>query len=314
MHSQIGGQGIPPQTISALDRFALDIEALLVSSDCRGMARVRAQWQSGYLRRAAEMLLQHHQRVAIVSGFPVGESYETDGPAGAMALLQAIKVCGGTAQLYGIKSYIERLRGCEPFVPGLKDSDLVAIANDDQVSAQFRQHLTSFSPTLLVFVEVPGRAVDGCCYNMRYEDITDRTLAWEQLLELASCPSIAFADGGNELGMGAVADALKQLSIAPAVSTTDALVLSDISNWGAYGLLALASVYVEKDLLQGFHLSGLLEQLSRNGIVDGVTGVASASEDGLPAVSGEAMLRTLRERYRAFTTVQLESAESASAT
>ena len=308
MRSKEGGQGIPPQTNSALEEFALELEALLVSSDCRGMARVRAQWQSGYLRRAAEMLLRHHQRVAIVSGFPVGKSYETDGPAGAMALLQAIKACGGRAQLYGIEPYIERLRGCEDFVPGLKDSDLVAIVNDDQVSAEFRQHLSNFAPTLLVFVEVPGRAVDGCCYNMRYEDITARTLAWEQFLELAPCPSIAFADGGNELGMGAAADALKQLSIAPAISTTDALVLSDISNWGAYGLLALLSVYMRKDLLRGFRLTGLLEQLNRNGIVDGVTGMASPSEDGLPAASGEAMLRTLRKRSRAFTAAQLESA------
>ena len=312
MRSQMGGLGTPPQMNVALDEFALELEALLVSSDCRGMARVRAQWQSGYLRRAAEMLLRHHQRVAIVSGFPVGDSYETDGPAGAMALLQAIKACGGAAQLYGIEPYIERLRGCEAFVPGLQDNDLVAIVNDDQVSAQFRQKLADFAPTLLIFVEVPGRAIDGCCYNMRFEDITDRTLAWELLLELAPCPSIAFADGGNELGMGAAADALKQLSIAPAISTTDALVLSDISNWGAYGLLALLSVYVQKDLLQGFRLSGLLEQLSRNGIVDGVTGVASASEDGLPAASGEALLHTLRERSRAFTAAQLESASACS--
>ena len=310
MYSLTDALPVPLQTESALDEFALELEALLVSSDCRGMARVRAQWQSGYLRRAVEMLLRHSERVAIVSGFPVRESYETDGPPGAMALLQGIKACDGEAKLYGIAPYIERLRGCEAFVAGLEDSDLVAIANDDQVIAQFRQQLASFAPTLLVFVEVPGHAIDGCYYNMRYEDISDRTLAWERLLELAPCPSIAFADGGNELGMGAAADALKQLSIAPAVSATDALVLADISNWGAYGLLALASVYVQKDLLQGFHLTGLLEKLSRNGIVDGVTGAATASEDGLPAVSGEAMLRALRERSRAFRAAQLECAST----
>ncbi|MEX2963157.1 glutamate cyclase domain-containing protein [Microbulbifer sp. TYP-18] len=294
MHDLEGvDRGVNPQKTS-VSALALQLEELLVSSDRRGMAQVRQLWTPGYLHTAAELFVRHCQRVVIVSGFPVGETYETDGPAGAIALLQGVKDCGGQARLVGFTPYIDRLRNCVAGLPQLNQRDLLALDRSGDVCEQLQGYMAGFAPTLLIFVAVPGQAADGCYYNPRFEDISDRTLPWEKLLELADCYSIAIADSGNHLGMGRVADPLARLSIVPAVSWTDGLVIADIANWGACGLLALASAFVRKNLLRNLHLTPLLEVLSRSGIVDSVTGMATASEDGLPAFSGEAVVTTLR--------------------
>ena len=78
------------------DAIALSasIEGTLVARNHRGMANVREQMTRGYLLRAAQLISQCAGRVYILTGFPVGESFETDGPAGAMALYRLCQHLG----------------------------------------------------------------------------------------------------------------------------------------------------------------------------------------------------------------------------
>lgn len=276
--------------------LALEIEERLVRLDRRGMGWLRSAWQTGYLETAVRSMLRHRARVLIISGFPVGDTFETDGPAGALLLASAMKRLGSEVAVLGAPGFLSQLGqaaallNLEREVLGARDK----LAEGGDPASWLHTAVGHFRPTLVVFVEVPGVTADGNHYNMRRQNISDRTHGWEALLSLCSCPSLAFADGGNELGMGAVGTALQQLDIEPAVSATDQLVIADVSNWGVYGAVALASAYMDRDLFPELSLWQLLEALNVSGIVDGVTGAATPTEDGLPADHGQGLIDELR--------------------
>ncbi|MFV8781497.1 glutamate cyclase domain-containing protein [Microbulbifer sp. SA54] len=269
--------------------LGMQLEALMVACDLRGMATVRNRGYSGYLLRAVKTLLRHRTRVAIVSGFPVNNGFETDGPAGAIALAQGLRQLGSSVALLGVDEYISAMARSEPHLPA---TCFVPISKA-RSAVQLREFVTEFRPTLLIFIEVPGQCTDGLYRNMRFENISDRTLPWEPLLDMVDCPSVAFADGGNELGMGRIRHQLKGLPIACARTETDELVIADVSNWGVYGALALASVCVGQPLLQGFSVGKCLEALVQQGMVDGVTGARTPTEDGLAQNRSRSLLNGL---------------------
>lgn len=273
--------------------LAAQLEALLVAGDLRGMGSVRASGYRDYLMPAVQILLQHRQRVAIVSGFPVHGHYETDGPAGAIALAHGLRALGAEVALLGTSDYAEALAQALPsaVVGGDRLADAVVAVDRECVEYQLSQFVHSFDPTLVIFIEVPGAGTDGRYRNMRFEDISNSTLPWESLLPLLRCPTLAIADGGNELGMGCIQEKLAHLPVACATAVTDALVIADVSNWGAYGMLALASVCIGKPLLTGFDLTACLDALVNAGMVDGVTRCAVATEDGLPLVRSLSFVR-----------------------
>ena len=269
--------------------LGMQMEALLVACDLRGMGSVRNSGYSGYLLRTVESLLRHRRRVAIVSGFPVSNGFETDGAAGAIALAQGLRKLGSSVSLLGAEEYIAALARSAPALPA---GCFTPIQKSDSAQ-QLQRFVDQFQPTLLVFIEVPGHGADGRYRNMRFEDISDRTLPWEPLLTLADCPSVAFADGGNELGMGRIQHQLKGLPIACATAATDDLVIADVSNWGVYGTLALASVCVGRSLLQDFSVAECLQALNKQGMVDGVTGAITPTEDGIPQNRSTSMVNGL---------------------
>ena len=276
--------------------LAAQIESLLVAGNLRGMETVRSSGFRGYLLPAAQKLLQHRQRVAIVSGFPVGANYETDGPAGAIAIARSLRAMGSDVALLGVREYAESLSQALPsaVTDGEALADSVYPFERDDFDRQLSQFVQSFDPTLIVFIEVPGASADGRYRNMRFDVIDDGTLPWEKILTLSSCPTLAIADGGNELGMGRLRIQLQDLPVSCATAITDELVIADVSNWGAYGLLALASVCIRRPLLDEFSLSGCLEALVAAGMVDGVTGCGVATEDGLPLVRSQSLYEGLR--------------------
>ena len=85
-----------PVCVTHTNAIALSasIEGTLVARNHRGMADVRERMTRGYLLRAAQLISQCAGRVYILTGFPVGESFETDGPAGAMALYRLCQHLG----------------------------------------------------------------------------------------------------------------------------------------------------------------------------------------------------------------------------
>ena len=264
------------------------IEAMLVARNHRGMADVREQLAPGYLLRAALRISASSGRVYILTGFPVGDSFETDGPAGAMALYRLCQHLGSDPVILSDKQVVAALH--EDFncllLPDSQGDDARAAAD-----ALYR----SQPPALLISIERPGSAADGRCYNMAGADITARCGGAEPYLVQANCPTIAIGDGGNELGMGNVLDSLSKLNIQPAVSTCDELVVADVSNWAAYALCAVAHWLSDPEGSAGHRIREDLEHLVARGAVDGVTGEATPTEDSFPAAEGERLTRAVHD-------------------
>ena len=106
--------------------------------------------------------------------------------------------------------------------------------------------------------------------------------------------TIAIGDGGNEIGMGNITVALQEIDIRPSVTRCDELLVADVSNWGAYGLIAWLAFWAGRDLLGDVSPLQLLDYLCACGSVDGVTGENTPTEDGLDATEGLRVIAQLR--------------------
>ena len=94
--------------------------------------------------------------------------------------------------------------------------------------------------------------------------------------------------------MGNVTRALQDLNIVPSTTTCDELIVTDVSNWGAYGIISFLSVWNQRDLLAEIVPLDILRYISELGSVDGVTRINQLTEDGLDASEGESVLQELR--------------------
>jgi len=268
--------------------LSANIEAMLVARNHRGMADVREHMTPGYLLRAAQQISACTSRVYILTGFPVGDSFETDGPAGAMALYRLCQQLGSDPVILSDKQVVAALHedfNCLPLPDGKGDDARAA------TDALYR----SQPPALLISVERPGSAADGRCYNMAGTDITARCGGAESYLVQANCPTIAIGDGGNELGMGNVLNSLSKLNIQPAVSTCDELVVADVSNWAAYALCAFSHWLSDRGDSAEHRIREDLEYLVARGAIDGVTSEATPTEDSFPAAEGERLMQAVHD-------------------
>ena len=88
--------------------------------------------------------------------------------------------------------------------------------------------------------------------------------------------------------------ALEDLNIVPSTTTCDELIVADVSNWGAYGIISFLSLWNQRDLLAEIVPLDILRYISELGSVDGVTRVNQLTEDGLDVNEGVSVLRELR--------------------
>jgi hypothetical protein len=154
--------------------------------------------------------------------------------------------------------------------------------------------LDKLQPTLIMSIERPGISDSGRYFSMRGQDISAYTAKYDLFFNLSACPTIAFGDGGNEIGMGNVQNLLTELPITPSITTCDELVIATVSNWGVYGVITELSRLVDKDLLAHINPEETLSYLMSNGCLDGVTAEATASEDGFPMAVGNQIIHQLQ--------------------
>lgn len=271
-------------------RLSADIEQMMVRQNLRGMATLLAHLPTGSYLRAAQLMVGCKGLVLIGTGFPVGDSFETDGPVGALVLYKVLEKLGATPLLC-----------CgEPLFSALRDdySCLQLPVNSTDAAAFADEFLQQHHPELIISIERPGLAADGRYYNMRGQDISARCANFDVFFQQACCPAIAIGDGGNEIGMGKLYQAVSQLAITPSVTYCDELLLADVSNWAAYGVLALVSKLKDAETGCGWLLDcqpkGLLAYLVERGAVDGVTGLASLTEDSLSPDHAELLIADLQ--------------------
>ena len=264
------------------------IEQLLVARNLRHMQLARAALQPGYYLRAAGLLRDLNGAVIISTGFPVSDTFETDGPVGAMALYGALMALGARPMI-ACSAPLSRALGQQYQVLELTVSDI------DAARSVADSQLRELQPQAIVAIESPGLAADGRYYNMRGEDITARCMPFDAFIGQATCPTIAIGDGGNEIGMGNIGSALTGLDIRTSITGCDELLVADVSNWGAYGLIAFLALWARKDLLAAIDPVALLSFLSARGSVDGVTRANTLTEDGLHVDEGLSVIAQLHQ-------------------
>ena len=270
-----------------IQQLSQQIEDILVARNLRGMKKVQPALAAGYCLRAAELLRNKTGHILIGTGFPVVDTFETDGPVGAIAIYETLEYLGAKPVIV-----------CgQPIVGALSDkyrTHEIKVGEHDQREAEAEQALAHYQPEAIIAIERPGQAADGGYYNMRGESISARTACFDTFMNKSACPTLAIGDGGNEIGMGNVSDALQELNIVPATTTCDELLVADVSNWGAYGLIAFLSVWQGEDLLARIDPEAILAYLSELGSVDGVTRINELTEDGLSPAEGLAVIAESR--------------------
>jgi hypothetical protein len=224
-------------------------------------------------------LLVRSSRIAMVTGFmvPSANAPETDGPPGTIVLARALVQCGKKVTVYTDPLCQKGVMSCGKV---LGFSEVRAVEKGTGIHDE--------EPDLLFFVERLGRTRDGRYCNMHGMDISDYTYPLDEAAIIAmgkKIPVIAIGDGGNEVGMGLIAEKIHGL--APAFSdcvcsiSCDVLLASDVSNWGAYGLTSILSSHYGRWL--GHSASEekmMLDAMIEAGAVDGVSGLAAPSVDG----------------------------------
>ncbi|MBN2583013.1 MAG: DUF4392 domain-containing protein [Planctomycetes bacterium] len=264
------------------------IEQVILQHGDRGIEQVARCLPPRYCMRAAEALWACPRgRVLVATGFPVGGTYETDGPIAAVGLYDALERMGFEPHFVAAPPIAhvlaERYRVIEFPILDLQASRRPAL-----------DLLDRWQPVAMVSIERPGHAADGRCYNMAHQDISDRAAKLGVLFEEAACLTIGIGDGGNEIGMGNVLEALATLEIRPCVVRTTHLIAATTSNWGAYGLMACLAHLSGLPLLDAVDEHVVFDFFLSRHAVDGRTMRREKTVDGHALERTDQILRQLR--------------------
>lgn len=239
-------------------------------------------------------------RVFIVTGFPIiaKNRWETDGPLGAAVLAEVLRLVGLKPLLVTDNGCVEILRTVSPNVEVLDFP-----ANEEKARLEAERLLSKFNPSVLVAIERPGWNSKQEYHNMKGLNIsgfvgkTDYLFLHGRELGIAT---VAVGDGGNELGCGAIAKTVRRFvaygdrcqgpcgeGIA-ATTSADVLVISGVSNWGAYGVAACLSLLKNvKYRHDGEKELRLLKRAVKAGAIDSMTLESKPLVDGVPpAING----------------------------
>lgn len=272
------------------------------------------------------------QPVIIATGLPIrgwfgAEMAENDGPIGAASLaracyvaLQALPILLCEAEQQPVLRACLRAVGMTPttfeqyeaarrsphVVPG-RDLPIAIVhgftAKNEEVDDASKRIL-DYAPSALVSIERQGVTDDGHYHYGRGErNVPEIFAKIDRLFEIAKQNgfyTVGIGDGGNELGMGNIRDAIRQKlpfgdKIAPRVEVS-LLVSATVSNFGCYGIEAcLAAISGNLNVLHSPEQeAALIEACVREGAVDGVTGFVEPFVDALPVEVCTGLVAMLR--------------------
>ena len=274
--------------------MAESIEDIILDHDKRGMLALRPHLPPDFCSQAAQFVIEKTGGVIIVTGFYVvmAGKPETDGPPGAIAIGEALKALGRQVTYVSDEYTTPVLRryanGSEVIdfpIDGVSESKVHAAAILERVN-----------PSLLISIERCGRTREDTYLNMRYVDISPHTARLDYLFD-SDIPSVGIGDGGNEIGMGNLAEVIPlvdSLPDYPAVNQVDRLVIASVSNWGGYGLVAALSRIAGRNLLPSVESeTAMLHGMVEAGVVDGTTGDAVHTVDNFSADENGVLLARL---------------------
>jgi hypothetical protein len=261
-------------------------------------------------RRLAQTL-SHGDVVFIATGAgapPKLPRGETDGPVGAAALARALILA------FGVQVVLVTEKAHAPPIIAVAD-----IVNEELAHQRERNRIlvrsfplalepgramadalmAEFRPRAVIFVERDGPNKEGFFHGVRGDCRQPENVGHVYLLaDLARTRGIltvGIGDGGNEVGFGAVRDAITAVhplggkslaghaSGVVTVTATDVVVSASVSNWGAHGIgAALAARTRDLNVLHSPRLEHtLIEAAVKAGARDGATSKAELVVDGI---------------------------------
>ena len=270
------------------------IEDIILDHDKRGVAHLRPYMPADFCSQAAQYIMDHPGNVAIVTGFYIlsAGSPETDGPAGAIAIGNALQALGRKVTYITDSYTVPVLRGLLEDGTEVVDFPIADVETSRKATSEI---LARLDLSLIISIERCSRTNDDLYLNMRYMDVTPHTARLDYLFE-AGIPSVGIGDGGNEIGMGNLVEFIplvETLPNDPAVTKVDRLIISSVSNWGGYGLVAALSGLAGRNLLPTVESeTRVIERSVDMGAVDGTTGEKKYYVDGFTTQeNGELLAR-----------------------
>lgn len=308
----------------AIDRLVTVEARISVSS--RGViehlysAALEAQGGLPLSLQAAQLIAAHAKpgkTVFITTGagdplyMPAGE---TDGPPGAAVLALGIHAAAGAIPILLTEAeFVENLSATALAAGlGLRSPDyasktaftttVLPLAADSSAADQAAAYLAQFSPTLVIATEKIGPNAEGIAHMSSGSPAAASRARTEHIFDMAAArgiPSIGIGDNGNEIGFGRIESAVKQWKpggerLATRVAT-DVLFPANVSNWGAYGVIAALSVLLGRtDLLHDAETERrMIEACVATNAVDGSTGRHILAVDGTPLAMQQAVVTML---------------------
>ncbi len=293
-------------------REAVDrIETLIHEEVGRNIDGLFAAAKGGLWHAASALAAAPQLSLSIITGFyvPLGTppSAETDGPVGAAMLAVALARVGVPCRV--VTDEPCRATCAAALQNTQTPLDVVPLGGsvDDTISLWRRVGVSH-----VLSIERCGRSADGAPRNMRGEDISAFTTPLDDLFVAGPWLRIAIGDGGNEIGMGSVPASLIGAHVAhgeriACATPADHLIVSGVSNWGAYALIGALAVLREDwrrtliECLDAERDDAILRAMVNDGpAVDGVTRQRTLTVDSLPAEVHHAKLRAIRAAAEAY--------------
>jgi hypothetical protein len=281
-------------------------------------------------RIIVDRVREHPGPVVIATGFPEGGGVpETDGPVGAAFIARAlflglgvetviltdddwVAMMEGTCRGAGLAPLGFPRDGKVMPVDFVRPVYIRSVPKDTAGCKAITDELLDVTrPSLVISIERPGRNDRGLYHGLGGRPLDGLVADLDQFIIRAreqGVPFIAIGDGGNELGMGLIGEAIKSFSPkardsghpgrggVAAATAADHLIVANVSNWGATGLVAALAALLEKpSVLHGGDLERrCIEQCVSFGGVDGMFMGPEPAVDGITAREWEGLVDTLR--------------------
>ncbi len=224
---------------------------------------------------------------------------ETDGPIGSISIAAALEQLGKETII------ISDVYSKKILESGIKTREIntkLEIIPYESPENFSEELLSKYNPTHLLAIERPGKALDGCYYSMRGENLSDLIPDTDIIFEKAikrGIVTITVGDGGNELGMGKllpINSINSKVDYIGASKVADYQILAGVSNWGGHGLTTVLSILSNQILLHGKDTEiKLLKEMVKCGAVDGCTKKKELTVDGLSLEENLDILKKLND-------------------
>ncbi len=252
------------------------IDDIILQYSNRGMKELYSKHQetkNAPIKSAKKLKEIKRGNIFIYTGFYVKGSAETDGPLGAYFLSISLKKIGFSPIIITDKY-------CKDF---FKDIRTIYIPIKKHPISYYENILNLYDPVAHISIERCAKNIKNRYLNCNNEDISQYTANIDELFILGDKKSlsIAIGDGGNEIGMGNFQEFFKKRGTSSYSKVTSQItIVSSVSNWGAYGIIAAIEKIFKINCMPKFsEVDSYLEYIVSKGAIDGITHASQKSVD-----------------------------------